>query len=190
MSVSEYGAVVTSRDVRLALQDTLKDWLPATLAEVARQAGVDPRKVPTPMSWHRLSNPDDYRDDQLPAVVVASPGLVGPPAVEYSGLVTKTWEVIAAAVVRGDSHEDVADLGSLYTAAIEMAAMQNRDLGGRLDAVGATGCDVSLLDNRSPDVGSRWTRTLADVYVVFAVEVAGVLDISVGPAEPPTDPYA
>lgn len=191
MSLDVYGPLVTARDVTLAVKATLQSWLPATLAEAGRRAGVDPHRVPMPVSWMRLSTPDAYKDDQLPAVVVASPGLVGEPHVEMSGLVTKTWEIVVASVVRGDSHEEVADLAALYVGGVELAVLQNRDLGGVAETWGAEGVDAWLLDNRhAPADDARRARTLADVYVVLAVEVQGALDISAGPAEPPPDPYA
>jgi hypothetical protein len=184
VSTALWGPLVTVGDVRRAMESTLQLWLPATLAEVARRQGVEPRDVKVPVTWLRLGDPDDFPMDQLPGVLITSPGVTGTPARDENGRWSATWQVFVTVLARETSFERVADLVGLYTAAVRLAVLQNRSLGGF-----ASGCRWVGEDYVPGGRDRKTRRTLGAGLKVFDVDVDDVADDTAGPLLPPDDPY-
>lgn len=125
---------VTATDVRKALQQTLKDYLPATLAALATEKGLPAGSLPPPRSWARLPDFVKLTERQSPTVVVTSPGLQAEPEGDYVITYSATWRIRAFVVIRGRSYEEVADRVGWYCGAIRAAVLAHAKLdGGRAE---------------------------------------------------------
>jgi hypothetical protein len=76
---SEVGAVVTGRDVELAALALLQRWSGTYLAEMERQSGRAPASLPRVRGWATAADFETWPEDQVPRVLLVSPGLLGPP---------------------------------------------------------------------------------------------------------------
>jgi hypothetical protein len=175
-----WGPIVSAVALREAIRSTLQLWLPSTVAEVARQAGVDPATILPVRSWHVVSF-EQAREDQLPAVFVTSPGLAGEPRRRGTGLITADWNATVVVLARAESHEATAKLVSLYTAAARVVCVQRSGFGGFAAACEWTGEDYDVVEDRKG-------RTLGGGFVDLVVTVSNVVDANGGPLEPPADP--
>ena len=142
---------VTATDVRTALMETLKDYLPAALVALAAEKGLAVGALPQPRSWVRLPDFTKLADHQSPTVVVTSPGLEGEPKGEYDGAYTARWRVRAFVVIRGRSYDEVADRVGHYTAAIRNAVLAHARLDGAM---------------------AEWTTWVDETYAELAVDNA------------------
>lgn len=179
-----FGAIVTGRDVRLAMESHLKAWFPTYLAEIARNAGRNPADVPLFRSWvSAIDMPDGkYEEHQMPSCVIVAPGLYSEPE-KRGGLVIARWAVSVGCVVSGQDRESTFTLAELYAAAVRAAVVQNQSLGGFSTA-------VDWLGERYDEIPNDMMRTLAAGSVQFAVEVQGAVQPSEGPDAPLVDPLS
>lgn len=183
-----WGPIVAAPAMRKAITATLQLWLPSTLAETARQAGLTAPQVaalPLVKTWKWIAVNDAARlpVDQLPAVFVTSPGLADGPARNGKGSYTYEWNATVTAVARGQSYEDTADLVGFYVAAIRTACVQQPSFGGFSTACVLAGEDYALFD-------ASVARTIAAGFVDLVVTVKDVANAYAGPATPPVDPLA
>lgn len=177
-----FKPIITRQEVELRVTNTLKDWIDTYLAEVERQNGLDVRQLPRPRSYSRRNEFDHWPEEQIPAVIVVSPGLVGRPVANGSGEFRGQWGVGVAVIAEGQDVNNTRDLVGYYTAAIRALILQRPSLGGF--AMGVTWEDERYDDISDIDVG----RTLASGQVVFQVEVEGIVSTKAGPVTPDTPP--
>lgn len=172
------GPLVTAVEIRKATQDRLEEWLPAYLAELGRRYERD---LPPPRTWRRLPDFRALTDDQSPALVVTSPGLVTEADRDGDGEYSATWQVNVFLAVRGQTFEETADLVGLYTAAVRAC-------------LGQQGIDIA--NARRPrwrgegynELAAGKARTIGGGMVSFAVHVGAVLDEYAGPSILPDPP--
>lgn len=177
-----FGPIVTGKQVRTAMRDHLRTWLPAYLPEIGRGDGRLGDALPQPRSWvSALDMPDGkFTEDQMPSCVIVAPGLAEEP-VKKGGLFICRWAVSVGICVSGQDRENTFDLSELYAAAVRAAVLQNSSLGGF-----STGTD--WLGERYDDIPNEMLRTLAAGTVQFLVEVQGALMLGEGPYAPLEDP--
>lgn len=179
--MADFGDVVASGEVEDAARATLQAWLPSHLDHQRRRRSLPAGGVPRPRSWPTVSEFDPEPHEQLPSVVLVSPGTTDVMQAGAEGDVSATWRLEIVAGVAGRDEPQARLLAGIYAAAIRSALIQNGSLGigartrwtGEDYAVGAT--------NRGP-------RALAQVS--FTVEVDDVVNVGAGPAVPPPDPTA
>lgn len=177
-----FKQIITRQDVELQVIDTLKDWFDTYLAEVERQNALDVRQLPRPRSYSRRNEFERWPEDQIPAVIVISPGLVEPPVANGSGEFRGYWGVGVAVIAEGQDTDNTRDLVGYYTAAIRALILQRPSLGGF--AMGVTWEGEHYDDISDVEMG----RTLASGQVVFQVEVEGIVSTKAGPVTPDTPP--
>lgn len=177
-----FGPIVTGRDVRNAMRDHLKLWLPTYLPEIARASGRSGADLQQPRSWvSALDLPGGkFIENQMPSCVIVAPGLVEEP-MKRGGLYICRWGVSVGLVVSGQDRENTFDLSELYAASVRAAVLQHASLSGF-----ATGTD--WLGERYDDIPNDMSRTLAAGTVQFSVEVQGALMPGEGPDAPLVDP--
>lgn len=181
------GPVVTARELRAGMQETLEEWLPSILVELARRAGwveedQDPLDVITPpRSWKRLPSFRALTADQSPAVVVTSTGLNGQPKRDGEGLWAATWALHGFVVVRGATYEDTADRVGLYLAAIRAAVLQQGIAGVQTRKPRWLGEAYDELDTDA-------ARSIGAGVVSFEVTAGDAVADLAGPAVPPEAP--
>jgi hypothetical protein len=82
---SAIGPIVSGHDVEQATLAVLRRWMPTYLAEAERQTGRVVGSLPVIRGWTVATTFDKWPEDQLPAIVLISPGLASPPDADGSG---------------------------------------------------------------------------------------------------------
>lgn len=169
-----------------ALEETaiafLKDRLPEYLAEIERQTGRPQEQLPMIRSWTTRNEFVKWPEEQLPAMVVVSPGTNGVPKKAGDGKVRATYALGLAVVCSAKDGEATSKLARDYAAAIRACVEQHPDLGGVAEGSLWTG-------ERFDDIPQEQDRNLSSGQVGFMVEVRDVVDASQGLTDKPEDPY-
>src|SRR5437899_2949617 len=125
--VDIFGNVVDADTVEGYVRSALQVWIVAHLAHQERRRGLPARTLPQPRSWPTVSEFDLESHEQLPAIVIVSPGTAGVPEHDR-GVYRITWRIEIAVVVAGNTEAQGRMLAALYLAAIKGALIQNRTL--------------------------------------------------------------
>lgn len=183
MTTSIYGTILTAQDVTKAAEDTLKAWSPAYLAEVGVQHGLARGDLPEIRSWEAWPVFEQWPENQLPAIVVVTPGTNAVPEM-LNKQATVAWSIGVAIVVSARDEEATADLIGYYSAAVRALMIQKGSLGG-------FAVETSWVSERFDDIPIlEQARTLRTAMVMFSTIVEGMVQRYGGPAEPPDDPTA
>jgi hypothetical protein len=159
--------------------------------EVERQHHLEPGSTAAPRSWVTSSEIEKFPEDQLPAIIVASPGLTDPPLADGEGSYTARFEIDVAVHIATAGNRIALTLARHYAAAIRACLIQQQRLG---DLVAVQRID--WIDERYDRLPSVDDRTICAGRVGFAIEVSdvtrrhhGPLDPFLGPdSEPPPTP--
>lgn len=180
--VDIYGNILDAGTIEGWFTDTLKAWLPAHLAHQERRLQLPARTIPQPRSWPLVSEFDLEPHDQLPAIVIASPGTAGGPSHDR-GIYRVTWRIEAAVAIADRTEREARTLAGIYIAAIRGAIVQNRTLDDKVENARWVGPDDHAIGVTSAG-GQR-----AIYGTAFEIDVRDVVNARQGPAEPPADPY-
>lgn len=181
---SVFGKIIGKEQVEQAVEATLKKWMTTYLAEIERQRGIPPRSLPEIRNYTNVNEFEKWPEDQLPLVVIISPGLGGEkPRMEGDGTYTAKFLIGLATVVSADTQENTSKIAGMYGAAVRACLAQQQDLGGI-----STG--IEWQDERFDDIPNEERRSLASVQEVFLVEVPGIVNERDGLMAVPDDPYA
>lgn len=161
----------------------LNGQMPAYLAEVAAQNDIN-GAIRQPRTIKAAGGLEKWPEDQLPALIVVSPGLRQEPTGPKDGWIAATWILSVAAVVSAATQIDARYLASLYGAAIRGAVMQNRTLGSGRQDVRAEWANEDL-----DEIAPEDNRTLTAALEIFNVHVSRAVCQTCGPAEPPEGPW-
>lgn len=184
---SGIGPLMTGRDVELATLTFLKRWAGTYLAECERQRGYAPGALPRIRAWTTSPDFEKWPEDQLPCVLLVSPGLAETPLMDGSGHYRVKFSLGVAVIVSTASMDETAALAKLYVAAMRAAILQHQSLEGF--AFG-----IEWLDENYDDLPSIDGRSLGAGQAIFAVQVDAFSrrwNGPVTPTEPPapdTDP--
>ena len=91
-----YGRIITGATVERAALQTIRKYAPQYIRETCRQVGRDP--LPDPRGYIVASTFDKWPEDQLPVVVVISPGWAGRPRRAGDGRALAPWSLAAGIV--------------------------------------------------------------------------------------------
>lgn len=179
--MSVFAPVTTKRQVENAVKDTLELWFPTYLAELERQTGRDPGVLPAPRSYSTSNEVDRETAAQLPAVILISTGLAGPPERDGDGVYSAAWRIAVGVVVSAGTRDATNDLVGIYAAAARMIVIDKPSLGGFASGVALQDENYTDAPSDYLDVGSVAT-VVCDVHVESAFAATG------GPATPDLDP--
>src|SRR5688500_3190491 len=103
MSAPIFGSFVASWQVEQAAIAHLREWMPDYLPHVYREAhaivGRSLPAFPQPRSYEVVPRePDRWKEDQLPAILIVSPGLVAKPANDGNGTYRAVFDLGIAAI--------------------------------------------------------------------------------------------
>lgn len=180
--MSVFDRIVDAGTVEDAATATLKAWSSAYLGELERQTGRDQGSLPDIRAW--TAPEGDFRrwpEEQLPCLVLISPGLNGSPERHEGGRYSATWGLALAVVVSASTEAATDRLAKLYAAAMRACLVQRR-LGGLAEMVTWVGEDYTIepADRR---------RTIGAARVIFDVDIGDVTTADSGPAgDPPDEP--
>jgi hypothetical protein len=167
-----YGQIITGGQVRAAYQALLQQWLPAYLAEIERQTGLD---LPPPRQYG-TGIPQDTPPEELPGIVIVAPGVNG--ALERrGGAYDVPWGVGVGTVVAHTHRDTACAWTEAYNAAIRSCVLQHGSLGGF--ATETTWEDEECSEVAWTTEQSTWMGTL-----YFTSLIPHVVDISGGPSVP------
>jgi hypothetical protein len=178
-----FGDIIDADTVEGYVRDTLRAWIVAHLAHQERRRGLPARTLPEPRSWPTVSEFDIEAHEQMPAIVLVSPGTAGTPEHDR-GVYRTTWRVEVAVAVAGKDETEGRMLAALYLAAIKGALIQNRTLVGNVE-----NCRWAGPDDHAFGVTERGAQR-AIYGTAFEVTVRDTVSSRLGPLEPPADPYA
>ncbi len=179
-----YGQIITGADVRDAVEQHVRTWTLGYLGEVAAQAGFPRNYLPDFRAYTSdIQLENGLTDEQMPCLLVVSPGLSSPPVKRGDGTWKTTWTINLTVVVSARDRMSTLRNVELYTAAVRSAVMQQPSLGGF--ALGCNWLDESydaLRLEQAPNIGAG--------IVSLEVEVGPVVDSTKGPITPPAAPLA
>jgi hypothetical protein len=190
-----FGAIRLADDLEDAVLATLEKWWPVYVAELELQSPADtddpkhiePGALPPPKAWVKANQLDRAASDNLPAIVVVSPGMSGraAPKQEGDGTFRAFFSIGVGVFVSADQRSNTMRLVRLYTAIVRTILLQRQSLDGFAD--GTTWLDESYDDNFT----FTDDQTISAGQVVFEIELSGVVNRYGGPAVyggPPPDP--
>lgn len=172
-----FDHILTADVVEQHALETLQTWLPTYLREVERQTGRDPNTLPAVRSWKPVNIFERWPEDQLPAVLLVSPGLIGTPEKEGDGYYRARWSLGIGVVVSARDAATTNSLAKVYAAAVRATILQHQSLGGHSRGVG-------WVDEKYDDLPAEKGRTLAAGQNIFWVEYAQVVSTKGGPIQP------
>jgi len=181
-----FDRIVSANQIEEALRDHLKLWMPVYLQEMELQLGRTRRKVPVPRSFMIAGALEQLRENQLPGILVQSPGITGLPYHDGSGMYTATWRMAITGLISALDQDSTRAVAKLYGAAMRAIVVQKPTLGGF--AINSVWTSESYNDLPSPD----GERNLTLVMVHADVTVEDVVNKMGGPrtypAPDPPDP--
>jgi len=182
--VSIFGRIVLPQHVRAAVAETIGAFAADYLAEIERAEELPPKTLPLPRSYvtrvdDRLEN---WPENQLPAVIVMSPGTGAQPSVDSEGEYRARWAVNVAVVASANTEDATSDLAGYYAGAVRALLVQQGTLRGFASGTIWKG-------ERYGDLPADAGRTLATSIEVFEVSVEDVVTRGEGPRKPSEEPY-
>lgn len=166
---SLYGRLIAAVDVEQALKARIDARLDAYLDEVERQHGLEPGTLQRPRAFVVAER---FPEDQLPAIVVESPGTTDLPEPDGHGRYIARFElVLAIHVAAGDG---ALELAKLYALALRALALQQPS---------ALFMGVDWISERYPRPELVGGRTFYTAEVALEVQVPEVLDRHAGPPD-------
>src|SRR3954469_11008205 len=96
---TDIGPIVTAHDVEQAALATLRKWASTYLGEAEDQHELTRGTLARPRSYTATNSFDKWPEDQLPCVLLVSPGLAQPPNVEGNGRHRAQWALGVAAII-------------------------------------------------------------------------------------------
>lgn len=143
---------------------------------------IKPRQLATPKSYATVSEYDRFPEQQLPAIIVAAPGMVQQPIRNGDGYLHGTWTIEVSATVSAPNGKETRQLSQLYLAAIQGAILQRRSLGDPFSA-------ANLMMVEYADIPNERRRSIIAAVAAFEVSVHEMISTKQGPVSPePPDP--
>jgi hypothetical protein len=189
-----FGPMVSAADVEDHVQATLQRWFPTYLYQVERLHQLVPGTLPAPRAWVRSAAVEKFPEDQLPAVMIGSPGLTDdPPAADGAGYYTAAWRINLGLEIAAGPNRRALELARWYTLALRAAILQQQQDPGLPGPVQVARID--WITERYDLLDSIDDRTVCVGIVELVVTAAGVLQRNAGPLDPiippqPPDPNA
>lgn len=182
MTGSVFGEIVVASQIEDAFIAALKKWFPSYLSEIERNLSLQPHLLVAPRNYTNRNSFDAEKAEEIPKVVVISPGLAGQPQfVGRSRTYTAPWRV-GVGVMTAAKTEDLANtMVKSYAAAargiiLKSGAFTNVDLGIR---------DVSWTNESYDDILIPDPVQLYKAAAIeFQVIIESVVAKGVGPAVP------
>lgn len=178
-----FGPILEASQVERDFLDTLKEWMPDYLNEIARiLPNFSPGDFDTPRTWTTLNRFDSWPDMGPPMILVMSPGLSEVPKKKGDGSYWAKWIVGVASVVSARDQESTNQLSKVYAAAVRSALLQHPGLQGSCQGLDWTDEKYTDLPPNEQD------RTLAAATLMFHAEYKDVVNESFGPIAPSETP--
>ena len=172
---SLYGRLISALDVEQALAARVTARFGDYLHEVERQHGLELDALPAPRAV--LIAPERFPEDQLPAIVVGSPGTADLPAATGQGLYAVRWELVLTIHVA--AADGALKLVKLYALALRALAVQQPS---------PLFMGVDWVNERYRPSNLVGGRSYCTADVTLEVQVPDVTDRHAGPPDDPDWP--
>lgn len=179
---SAFGPLVSGADIEDHLQQIITRWYPSYLYEVERHVGIQPGTLPLLRGMARSSEIEKFPEDQLPVMIIGSPGLTDPPEVDGGGYYTAPWQVNLGVQIAAGPNRRALELARWYALATRACVIQQQQDPG-VDS-GMQVVRVDWRDERYRELDSIDDRTICVGVVEINVTVANVLQRGLGPLDP------
>jgi hypothetical protein len=174
------GAIFSASQLEQACLAQLQRLLPAYGNAVAAQLGAT--APAPPRSYTCAARFDRWAEDQLPAVVVVSPGTLRQPEL-HGGAYDAVFGLVVGIYCSAATERATHDLVRLWCAALRACLLQTASLGGVV-------ADLMLLDESYDEIDVESRRSIAAGVCGFEAHVNAITDRRAGPlvaASPPDD---
>lgn len=168
---SRTGPVVSAFEVEYALAQCVREWMPRYLAEAEAQRDLAPGDLPELRSVVTSTDASKFPEEQLPALLVSSPGLEDAPDVRGDGLYSARWRADCTVVCSARGNRQARRLAAVYVSAVRALLVQQ--------ALFSDVLDVIAVDWRGETYRSRTAddeRTRAEATVQLRVQIAGAMN--------------
>lgn len=178
---SVFGRLVSAYDLESAMVATVKRWINDYLAEIERHHALEVGAIPRPRSYVVSADTEKMPEDQLPAILVESPGLADEPDADGAGVYWAPWTLNLSAQIAARGNRNALRVARLYAAALRLLAVQQQQdpVTNPLDMR-----RVDWIDERYDLLDSIDDRTICVGTVELRCEVAGVAQRHTGPLDP------
>lgn len=184
-----FPVVKAGRHVERAVIECCLRWGETWIAAIERQEGLRPRSLPVPAAGQFTTTSEDFvnwPEDQLPVVLVISPGLAGTVRTEADRSLTAPVG-IALGILTSTSFGDAQtrEVAHWYAMAYSEVLLRH-ELEIEVD-------EIRYIDERYGDIVREDQRALGAARVIFSIEVRNWRSSEGGPLyfeRPPADPYA
>lgn len=165
----QYGPLFTAEKLEQAVVDQLKSRIDEYLSELETRTGRTVGSVERPRSWQVLADFDEIPGDQLPDIVVVSPGFADAPTHDGGGFYSVWWRIGIGVLVNAKDKNAARSVAHLYGAAIRGVLGHRPSLNGI--ATGYSLDDESYTDAETSYPG--WTALLSARFEISAVYASG-----------------
>src|SRR5262252_1941356 len=169
------GSVLTR-----AVIATLKLWYPTYIHELEIQRGYPTKQIPPPRTYVERWRFDSYPDEQIPIVVVVSPGMAEAPDYAGDGAVGGWWALGVGVIAAANTEDNSERMAKIYGAAARAILEQKSFLDDSWEFNGINVMDESYED--VPDI--EQARTMRAAQVICRVRVENMMNKWAGPAYP------
>lgn len=188
-----FGPLLDGSDMERAVLTFLQEWSETHIQYALRVK--DPKKkrwpdgIREPRSWRTVHLVrEKWPEEQMPCVLVHSPGEARDPEVTADGTVLRTFGIAVGSIATGggpNAEEDAKEIARLISSALRQAIIQHPDLecpsypdGFALDV------KMGPESNNQITRGVEAERHLMGVWVPYEITVPQTLDVNAGPDAP------
>jgi hypothetical protein len=169
------GPIFIATDLERAVIDTLIKWLPFYVPLIEDRMGREAGDIPLPITYTTRRVFTKFPEDQLPTIIVVSPGLDGEPKKGGDGTYRAKWVMHVGCVVSTSDLMETNVVSKIMGAAIRAAMTQHASLGG-------VACGMDWYDESyDPLPDDDTTRSLGAAALSFRIEVDNVVNWQKGP---------
>lgn len=169
------GPIVTADEVCLAVEATLRAWLPVAIDAMGVADDFD-----TPHTYRQVPSTAALHEADLPAAGISSPGWATAPVRDEDGNLRAVWRVNVVFYLRGEDYEATQRNTRNMAAAAATILAQQKTLMGFAHATAVVG------ENYGPLVTE--SRTLGEAIIEVDVTVDDARNDLAAPDGPPPTP--
>lgn len=184
---SVYGNILVPSQLEKAAIDTLIKWMPSYLSEIERQIGISKDSLSVPTNYTNRNSFDVIVGEELPKVVVISPGTVGTPVKNGLSAYRVPWRLGVGVAISARDEIIANMMAKCYGAAVRAIMVQPRQAGylegfpgiRGIDWVGESYDDLPIQDQLS---------LFKTASVLFTIDIDNIVTKRAGPVTPSSGP--
>ena len=176
-----FGQLIDASQVEEAVKSTLIAWMEEYMEEYEYQQDIPIGDLPRPRSWVVAEDVNRESGDQLPSIVIVSPGLNGDaPLHDGEGNYSAWWRVGIGAFVSAKDRNSTKALIRQYIAILRQIVLQQQ---------GGYSSGVRWIDESYDDSFAFTDQlTISAGQIVVDVQVDEAVNVWAGPRGVPTVP--